>query len=124
MTTLTPQSDWTYEHFLTYVLFVVANADLSIDPEELKEIQQIVEEGNESGINYEVIKQEVLSKLSLQGNTSEKEEFIKVNKDHFLDSDDKKEYLISCIEDVIVSDLSVDKKELLTFRTIKGILLG
>lgn len=122
MTSLTIQLDWTYEHFLTYVLFVVANADLSIDVEELKEIQTIIEDDNHSGLDYAVIKKEVVAKLNLQSDISEKEAFIKINKDHFLDCEDKKEHIISCIEDVIVSDLNVDENEFVTYRTIKGIL--
>ncbi len=124
MTSLTVELDWTYEHFLTYVLFVVANADLSIDIEELNEIKSIVDEENESDLLYDDIKKEVISKLNLQSDISEKEAFIKTNKDHFLDTEDKKEHIISCIEDVIVSDLNVDENEFVTYRTIKSILLG
>lgn len=124
MTSLTVELDWTYEHFLTYVLFVVANADLSIDIEELNEIKSIVDEENESDLLYDDIKKEIISKLNLQSDISEKEAFIKTNKEHFLDTEDKKEHIISCIEDVIVSDLNVDENEFVTYRTIKSILLG
>ena len=88
MTTI--ELDWTYEHFLTYVLFVVAYADLSIDSEELDEIKTIVKGSNTTEVEYYTIREAVLSQLELQNTVSQKEAFIKANKSHFLDSQRKK----------------------------------
>ncbi len=124
MVTLTLELDWTYEHFLTYILFVVASADLSVDHDELIEIKTILTTEGISEEEYSKIKDEVLSKLALQSTLRQKETFIKSNKDYFLDCEEKKEQIVSSIEDVIAADLSVDENEFITYRTIKAILLG
>ena len=122
MTLITVQLDWTYEHYLTYVLFIVAGVDSLISSEELDEIEKIIVSENTSSLSYQKIKEDVSSIISLQKTALEQKNFIKTHKNVFLDSEDKKDHILSCIEDVIASDLSINPNELLTFREIKIII--
>ncbi len=119
MATVSIKLNWTFEHFLTYVLFVVAGADMNVDENELSEIKEIITNNNDTTISYEQLADDVKKILMLQPHIEEKEAFIKENKHLFLTNEDKKDFFIDCIENVIVADLHIDEGEFLTYRTIK-----
>ena len=114
--------DWEPEHFLTFILLYVASSDLSIDDEEISEMETAVKK-HTSVNNFSAVYDQVYLVFKFL-NKDEQTLLISNNKQHYITDEDSLEMTLSCIEEVIMADLSVEDEEAHAYTALKRILRG
>lgn len=112
--------EWELEHFLTFILLYVASSDLSIDEEEISEMEVAVKKYTPVQDFLKVYNDayDVFKFLT----TDERTALITKNKSTFVSDDESMAMILTCVEEVIMADLSVEDEEAHTYTALKRIL--
>ena len=112
-------SHWSFDHFCTYTLLCLASSDHDLDEKELKTIRTFL---NEQEIeNPEELIEELLVVIKYQ-TVQEREKFIIDSFTQFVKTADDAQDLVDIIEELIISDFTIDPDEMNLYRMIKKII--
>jgi hypothetical protein len=109
-------SHWSFDHFCTYILLCLASSDHDLDEKELQTIRDFL---NEQEIKKpEVLIKELLVVIKYQ-TADERTIFIEKNIPTFVHNPEDAKSLMDVIEELIISDFTIDPDEMNLYRMIK-----
>ena len=114
-------SHWAKPHFCTYIFLCIASADDKVDLSELKNIQNFLERMHIESKESIVVINEVKSLFNSQ-KEAERIEFIKTAFIDFFITKQQTAAIVDEIEDLILIDNSIEKKEIQMYSKIRKAL--
>lgn len=109
-------SHWIFDHFCTYILLCLASSDHDLDDKELQTIRDFLNEQEIKNPNELIEELLVVIKYQM---VEEREKFIQDNFKNFVHTTEDAQSLIDIIEELIISDFTIDPDEMNLYRMIK-----
>ena len=109
---------WSFDHYCTYVLLCFASSDHELNEEELRTVQEFLNQSDLAGHLKLIQELNIVLKYQTE---DEQLAFIEDKFSHYVENEEDFNTLVSCIEELIIADFQIAEKEMEFYKKIKKI---